>query len=228
MLEIIPSVNAEDWGTVKKRIEIIAPHTEWVHLDVSDGTFTSSITWNNPDDLKSGIPKNVRIEAHLMVAEPEKKIDPWIGAGVRRVILHWEALKSRGFFERSAKKKVESIAEVLRENWVEFGMAVLYRTNPKDIESYVPLLDLAQVLAVEPGPAGQIFRPEALAVVREVKRITRAVKPHVKIEVDGGVNVTNIKDCYIAGANVVAAASAVFSAQEPHLALESLKRAVLG
>lgn len=229
MVEIIPAINAADWETVKKRIEIIAPYAEWVHLDVADGTFTRNVTWHNAGDLKSdGVPQHIRLEAHLMVADPEQKLEPWIGAGVRRIILHWETLRPKGIFKTSARKKLEAISKVLQENWVEFGVAVLFRTNPRVLEPYLDLLDMVQVLAVEPGLAGQMFRPEALPVVREIKRMLSAAKPQVKIEVDGGVNATNIKDCYLAGANIVAAASAIFGAAEPHLALETLKRAVLG
>lgn len=228
MLEIIPTINAEDWETVKKRIEIIAPHTEWVQLDIADGTFTKNATWRNPGDLKSGVSQSVRLEAHLMVAEPERKLEPWIKAGVRRVILHWEALRTGGIFKASARKKIEAISKVLRENWVEFGVSVIFRTNPKEIEPYLNFFDMVQVLAVEPGLAEQALRPETFAVIGEMKRITNAIKPQIKIEVDGGVNVTNIKECYLAGADIVAVASAIFGAAEPHLALESLKRAVLG
>ena len=229
MVEIIPAINAENWETVKKRVELIAPYTEWVHLDVADGTFTQNTTWYNVEDLKSGgIPRSVRLEAHLMVAEPERKLEPWIKAGVRRIILQWEILRPKGIFKGSARKNLEAIAKVLQENWVEFGVSVITRTNPKELEPYLGLFDMIQVLAVEPGLAGQAFRPEALVMVRNLKRMIKAAKPQVKIEVDGGVNATNIRDCYFAGTNAVAAASAIFGATEPHLALEALKRAVLG
>lgn len=229
MVEIIPAINAENWETVKKRVELIAPYAEWVHLDVADGTFTRNVTWHNPDDLRSGgIPQSVRLEAHLMIADPGRKLEPWIKAGVRRVILHWETLRPRGIFKGSARRNLEAIAKVLQENWVEFGISIVFRTNPKELEPYLDLLDMVHVLAVEPGLAGQTFRPEALATVRELKRMINAVKPQVKIEADGGVNATNVKDYYLAGANIVAAASAIFGATEPHLALEALKRAVLG
>lgn len=229
MMEIIPAINAENWETVQKRIALIAPYTEWVHLDVADGTFTHNITWHRAEDLKSGvIPQNVRIETHLMVAEPQQKLEPWIQAGVRRVILHWEALRPKGIFKRSARKNLEAVSKFLQENWVEFGISVLFRTNPREIEPYIGFIDMVQVLAVEPGLAGQVAHPEAIAVVREVRRMINAIKPHVKIEVDGGINSLNIKDYYLAGANIAAAASSIFGATEPHLALEALKRAVLG
>jgi ribulose-phosphate 3-epimerase len=228
MLEIIPAINAEDWETVKNRINLIAPYTEWLHLDVADGKFTRNITWGNAEDLRREGPKNIRFEAHLMVVEPEKQLEPWIKAGIRRIILHWEALKPKGFWPRNVKKRIEAIGETLHENWVEFGLAILYRSQPEDIRPFINLLDMVQVLAVEPGLAGQSFQPQALEVVREVKRMIYAIKPEVKIEVDGGVNATNIKECYLVGANIVAAASAIFGAREPHLALENLKRSVLG
>lgn len=229
MLEIIPAINAADWATVKKQIEWIAPYTEWVHLDAADGKFTKNITWHNAEDLGREGPKNIRFEAHLMLQDPERQLDPWIKAGVRRVILHWEALKPRGIFGGSARKKIEAVAKTLQENWVEFGIALLYRTNPQEIKPHLDLVDMVQVLAVEPGLAGQAAHSlEAFEAVRMIKQMANLAKPQLKIEIDGGINASNIKEFYLAGANVAAAASAIFGAQEPQRALESLKRALLG
>lgn len=228
MLEIIPAINAEDWETVNSRIEAISSYADWVHLDVADGKFTKNVTWNNPDDLKTINVKYVRIEAHLMILEPEKHLEQWAKSGIRRAILHWETLKPKGIFGGSPRKKLEQISQILKDNWVELGLSVLYKTNVREIEPYLDLVDLAQLLAVEPGLAGQEFRPEVVAKLRELRQMVNAVNPQIKIEIDGGVNVSNVKELYIAGANVVAAASAIFGAAEPNLALETLKRAVLG
>lgn len=229
MLEIIPAINAADWATVKKQIDLISPYTEWVHLDAADGKFTKNITWNNAEDLKREGPKNIRFEAHLMLQNPEHQLDPWIKAGARRVILHWEALKPRGIFGGSARKKIEAISQTLRENWVEFGLSLFYHTNPQEIKPHLDLVDMVQVLAVKPGLAGQVaYTKEALEAIQKVNHMATANKSQLKIEIDGGVNATNIKDFYLAGANVAVAASAIFGAQEPQRALESLKRAVLG
>ncbi len=230
MVEVIPAINATDWETVKRRIQLIAPYTDWIHLDVADGTFTKNITWHNAADLAQGdIPKNIRFEAHLMVDSPEKKLEQWIKVGVRRVILHWEALRPRGIFKGARRKNLENIATLLKENWVEFGISVIFRTDPAELGPYLNFFDMIQVLAVEPGLAGQIpHEREAILAVRNIKKMIIRDKPQIKIEVDGGVNTTNIKAFYLAGANIVAAASAVFGAAEPHLALEALKRSVIG
>jgi ribulose-phosphate 3-epimerase len=228
MFEVIPAINAENWETVKERIKIISPYTEWVHLDVADGTFTKNITWHNPEDLKSpDLPPNIHIETHLMIAEPEKKLQPWVKVGVRRVIIHWEALRPRGIFNLGFNKKIENISKFLKENWVDFGVSIIFKTDPKGLEPYIQFFDMIQILAVEPGFAGQTFNKDALSRISEVKRMIRMFKPQIKIEVDGGINKTNIKDCYIQGADIFAAASAIFGAVEPHLALEDLKKAIL-
>lgn len=228
MIEIIPAINAADWETVRKQINLIAPYSDWVHLDVTDGKFTKNLTWNTPEDLKGGIPTHVRFEAHLMIAEPEKNLQPWIKAGMRRIILQWEALRPSGPFKFGTRKAIQRIASQFKENWVEFGLSCVFRTDIRELEPYLPFLDMVQVLAVEPGLAGQKFQNAALEHVSAARRMVNAVKPEIKIEVDGGVNTENIKDIYFAGANVAAAASAIFGAAEPNLALEALKRAVLG
>jgi len=227
MLDIIPAINATDWATVKARIEAIAPFADWVHLDAADGKFTKNLTWNNPKDLKTlETAKHLRLEVHIMAIEPEKALDDWIKAGVRRIILHWEALKPRWVFVGDGRKKIEDIARTLRENWVEFGIAILYRTPARNIASFLDLVDMVQVLGVEPGLAGQVLHGEAMERIAELRQIREEKNLNFKIEVDGGVNIGTIKDIYLAGADMVAAASAVFGSAEPARMLEALKRAI--
>lgn len=229
MIEIIPAINAENWTIAKKQIDLVSACTEWIHLDVADGKFTPNITWNNAEDLKRDAPANISFEVHLMLIDPEEHLSPWIKAGVRRIILHWEKLKPQGIFSGSDKTKIKKLVNNLRENWVEFGLSVPYHVNTKEIERHIESVDMVHILAVEPGLAGQESRLiQTIEKIKAIKKLTKAMKPDVKIEVDGGVNSTNIKDFYLAGANVVAVSSAIFNTTEPRLALESLRKIILG
>jgi len=229
MVEIIPTINAPDWKTVKERIERIAPFTEWVNIDVSDGKFAPTRMWNNPEDLKAlEAAKHVRVEVHLMVLEPEKEVPRWIQAGARRVIVHYEALSKNGLKRLigldSAEKKIRKLADTCHENWVEFALAILWQTPVSAITRYLPYVDMVQVLAVDPGPSGQEFHREALSRVDALRHL----QGKFKIEWDGGVTLSNIRAIKNAGADVIVVASAIFSAKEPGLALEALKRELLG
>jgi len=229
MAEIIPTINAPDWPTVKERIEKIAPYSDWVEIDVSDGRFAPTKTWANPDDLKTlETSKHVRIAIHLMVSQPEKEIDRWLKSGVRRIIVHYEALKRAGVGGLvgldSVGKKIAALAEKCHSEWVELGLAIVWRTPVKAIARYLNLVDVVQVLAVEPGPSGQQFNAEALSRVNEL----RPLPGKFKIEWDGGVTLANVRKIKNAGADLIAAASAIFGSREPERALEALKRELLG
>lgn len=222
MVEIIPTINAPDWATARERIIRIAPYTEWVEIDISDGKFTKTATWNKPDDLKSlETEKHVRVAVHLMVYDPENVVSEWIKTGARRIIVQYEGIRDKVF---GRSKKIRQLADICKENWVEFGISITPRTDVDDIKSYLPLAQVIQVLAVEPGPSGQEARPEALAMVSQL----RTLKGGFKIEWDGGVRLTNIRDIKNAGADLIAAASAIFGSSEPEKSLEALKKELLG
>lgn len=223
MFEIIPTINAADWATVEQRFRRIGPYTEWIEVDVSDGKFTRAATWNNPADLKTlKLEKQVRVAVHLMVYNPEKIIKDWISAGVRRITVQYEGIRA-GFIGGKGAK-IRAMAATCKENWVEFGLSLTTRTAVSAIRPFLPLVQVVQVLAVEPGPSGQQAKPEAYAMVAEL----RGIKGNFKIEWDGGVTLANIREIRSAGADLAAAASAIFGAAEPEKALELLKRELLG
>lgn len=228
MAEIIPAINEGTWEGVKEKIELIAPYVEWVKIDVSDGQFAPTKTWDNPQDLKNlGTAKHVRVELHLMVLEPEKVVPVWIEAGARRIVVHYEAMKD--------EQKIKALSNLCHDKWVEFGLAVVWQTPVKAIQNLLPFLDLVQVLAVEPGPSGQAPHPEAFERVEELRELKAGFTPTpgsqvwgFKIEWDGGVNFSNIRQIKRAGVDIIAAGSAIFSSQEPVKALEALKRELMG
>ncbi len=107
-MEVIPAINCEDFGCVKEKLQAAEKlGLRWVHFDVSDGTFTRVMTWNEPEELKSKFPalpagrqipnSKLFIEVHLMVEESEEYVGPWVGAGAKRILVHVEVL-SEGVF----------------------------------------------------------------------------------------------------------------------------------
>jgi ribulose-phosphate 3-epimerase len=233
VIEVIPVINVPDWETAKKRIEAIAPHTDWVEIDISNGTFATTQTWNNPADLKTLGPgtRHLRVAVHLMVAEPAMVLEDWIKAGVRRVIAHYEVLGAQKGLKGllggdAAEQKIRKMSEQCHDSWVEFGLAILWRTQVSAIRPYLDLVDMVQVLAVDPGPSGQEFRKEALKSVQFLHSLQSQFK--FKIEWDGGATSSNIRQIREAGADIIVAGSAIFGAAEPEKALEILKREALG
>ena len=230
MIEILPSINSESWNEVQSRVHKIEATGDWVEIDICDATLSKRKTWNNPDDLKSlQAPATLRIAAHLLVAHPEKYVDQWIHAGVRRIIVQWEGIRVHGFarlFGRGAERKaVQFIKDLCVNNWVEFGISIAPGSPVHEIEPYLELCDIVQVLAVPIGLSGGHSDQESLCKAHELASLRE--KYHYKVEWDGGVNLNTIQDIVKTKTDIAVSTSFVFNAPDPNQALEALRRQVL-
>lgn len=218
-IEIIPAINSETWDDVREKIHRVEPYVRWVHLDVADGTFTPNTLWHNAGDLFV-LKTNALIEVHLMVADPEKVIDAWIGAGAKRIIVHVETMKDFAYLKkRCDEHKVFLMLSITPEtSWTK-----LIPFAKENIVSF-------QVLAVHPGLAGQQFIDGSAwdhDFVESSYDAVRHLREHCSfcdIEVDGGVKPGIAKKCREAGANLFAAASAVYSHDNAKEAIGELKK----
>jgi ribulose-phosphate 3-epimerase len=203
---VIPTINCADFGCAKERIKEITSFSSWVHIDVADGKFTKNVTWANPNEpilIKS----KLKIEAHLMVENPEDLIEPWLAAGAKRIIVHLETIKNIDvILKLCAKYKADAVLSL--DSWF----------NIQDVEPYLGKFNHFQVLAVEPGLAGQNFDKEAINKIK----FLRQKMPNATIEIDGGINPDTAKLAKEAGADIFAAASYIFSCENPKAAFKTL------
>ncbi len=209
-MKVIPAINENFFPEVEKKIKTTSDFgADWVHLDVSDGKFTDNLLWNNPHDLIGLKTKTQNLkpslEVHLMVENPETVVGDWIDAGVKRIIVHAEAVRD-----------LESMKSLCAKNGVELFIA----GNPdtpvgKFLENKA---DGFLVLAVKPGKAGQKFGESQLEKIK----LLRAQAPDAKIIVDGGVNPENAPQIKSAGADMLVAASAIWGSGNPAEAYKKL------
>lgn len=228
--EIIPAINSQTREEVESKMRLIEPHVRWVHLDVADGTFTKNTLWHNAADLFA-TKISLNVEVHLMVENPEAVIDAWIGAGAKRIITHVETIKDFDYLKkRCDEAKVFLMLSITpRTSWTQ-----LVPYMKQNVVSF-------QVLSVHPGLAGQEFIGEGIgdsgqgigtapAIESSYDKI-RHIREHCSycdIEVDGGVKLGVAKLARNAGANLFAAASAIFNAPDIKKAVEDLKYDVSG
>jgi ribulose-phosphate 3-epimerase len=210
-MKVIPVINCLDIECVQKKIAIaqnFLMEGDILHLDVTDGSFTAHKTWADPmqwEKLKSPF----GLEVHLMVEHPEEYADNWLAAGARRLIVHAESLTPQSMHE------ILSTAE-------RYHVEVMLASKPESIsEELVPYFrqfTAFQVLAVQPGPAGQEFLP----FVCEKIRFLREELPDAIIEVDGGMNPETVRQVKDVGANMIVSSSYIFTAADPKKAYEEL------
>ena len=232
MLEIIPSVNETEWVLVKKRIESVALAADWIELDISDGTLGSVVTWNAPGDMANlHFTRPVRFAAHLMVRNPEEYIKPWIQAGSRRIIVQWEGIAPKGIgaiFHSSLSKRIAGLAQICKDNWVEFGISLGIHVEPKQADSILKFCDVVQILAGVPGPSKQAFHEPSLYRMVALVGLRTTKKLGFKTEWDIGVNPDTIESIKKSGADIIASTSFVFNSTDPIRALEYLKNKAKG
>lgn len=209
MVQIIPSINVAIWDEVVKKIRLVEPFVEWVHIDVADGTFTPNSLWHNPLDLV-GFETKCKVEIHLMEDRPEERIEAWLHPPVKRIIVHYEVTHDLDF-----------VLNECRKDGVAVGLSVASHTSWTCLKPYAGKVDLLQILAVHTGPASQEFERHNLSKIKHL----RAFAPHATIEVDGGIVPDIADDCVRAGANILVSANYIFSHPSPKMAIKELRMA---
>ena len=198
MIEIIPTIIAKDFKELEEKIRKVEPYVDWVQLDVMDGQFVANSTWNKPADLKN-LKTNLKLEAHLMIKNPEENIDDWIESGLKRIIIHFESTK-----------QPEEVIRKIRGAGLETGIAINPETPIEIVDDFIARLDLILVMTVQPGRGGQTFLEETLDKIKNL----RDKYKDVNIEVDGGINPETAPKVIQAGANLLASGNAIFKSDD--------------
>ena len=186
-----------------------------IHLDVMDGIFVPNISFGGC--VISSLRKKSRMlfDVHLMITNPARYIDDFVKAGADIITIHYESCDDQ-----------ISVLKQIREAGVKASVSIKPATPAFVLEPLLDYVDMILVMTVEPGFGGQAFIPDTLESVRAASEMVKARGLDIDIEVDGGINPSNIKDAYDAGARVFVAGSSVFKAPDAAEAISALRNAV--
>ncbi|GAB3075167.1 ribulose-phosphate 3-epimerase [Corynebacterium aquatimens] len=211
MIYIAPSILAADYAALGADVEKV-PNADLIHVDIMDGHFVPNLSFG-PDVTRAvNRVTDQFLDIHMMIEEPERWFETYIDAGGDRLVFHIEA----------SKDHVEA-AKKLHDLGVEAGFAIKPGTP---IEPYLDDLEHFEevmVMSVEPGFGGQKFMPEVLSKVRTLRDFIADAGLSTVIGIDGGIGEATIAQAAEAGVESFVAGSAVFGAQDPAQAVESLR-----
>ena len=219
-MEISTSIlNIKEENITETFYNIEAAKTDYFHIDVMDGKFVSNNTIDKMQqyiDILSGI-TNTPIEVHLMVKDVKKHIDIFIPNNPTKIIFHAKALKN--------SEEVFKMIEYIKDNNIQVGLAL----NPEDsidsIKEFIPKIHQVLVMTVNPGQGGQTLIPECIKKVQELKEYLDSQNLETQIEVDGGVNLQNIKEIASSGVDIAVAGTAIVNAVDMNYVIYTMHQA---
>jgi len=185
-----------------------------IHLDVMDGHFVPNITIGPLVVRAVKRVARVPLDVHLMISDPDRYVEAFAEAGASMLSVHVEVLPH-----------LHRTVSFIKSLGVRAGVVLNPSTPVVALEEIAGDVDFVLVMSVNPGFGGQTFIPRSEAKVRAVRALLDRAGSAAPVEIDGGIDVSNIRRVVAAGAEIIVAGSAIFQTPDPAAATRELKNA---
>ena len=205
MFEIAPSILSADFTRLAEEIKALeAGGATVLHVDVMDGRFVPNITIGLPVVKSIRKVTDLTIDCHLMIVEPNRYAAEFVRAGADMVSVHVEA-----------DVHLQRTLCAIREAGGLAGIAINPATPLTALEEALPFADFILLMSVNPGFGGQKFIHTSMDKLRRLRLMIDERDLPTRIEIDGGIDASNIKNVVAAGAEIIVSGTGVFGKGNP-------------
>jgi ribulose-phosphate 3-epimerase len=204
MIKIAPSILASDFSKLGEEIgKVEKAGADLIHIDVMDGHFVPNITFGPPVVKALRKTTGLVFDVHLMIENPDQYIDSFADAGADIISVHVESCYH---LNRTVQK--------IRQAGKKAAVALNPATSISTADWILGDVDMVLLMTVNPGFGGQSYIESMTEKIRSLRRIINDKGYNIDIEVDGGIDLTNIYRVTEAGANVIVAGSTIYKAED--------------
>lgn len=211
---IAPSILSADFARLGEEVDaVLEAGADVVHFDVMDNHYVPNLTIG-PMVCKALRRYGIRapIDVHLMVEPVDQLIGDFAEAGASWITFHPEA-----------SKHVDRSLQLIRDAGCKAGLVLNPATSLEPVKYVLDKVDILLLMSVNPGFGGQKFIPATLGKLREARALIEASGRDIRLEVDGGVTVDNIRAVADAGADTFVAGSAIYGAGDYAAAIAAMR-----
>src|SRR5579863_558485 len=202
--KIAPSILSADFARLGDEIRRVeAAGADMIHFDVMDGHFVPNLSIGIPVLESVRAITKLPLDAHLMIENPGKYLEPFVKAGANSISVHTEVCAD-----------IPAMAKRMHDLGIHASVAINPETELERVMAAADHLDMILIMSVHPGFGGQGFIQESLERLRTVRHELDRRNLTVDLEVDGGIKVENVGAVAAAGANVFVSGSGIFRNQD--------------
>ena len=211
--KICPSILAADFGILKEEIlDVEKAGADIIHCDIMDGSFVPNISFGAK--IVSDVNKitDLPLDVHLMINNPEKYIKSFYEAGADFISVHYE----NNFH-------LNRVIDQIKDLGIKAGVVLNPATPVFMLKDIIEYADFVLLMSVNPGFGGQNFISNCIRKVKQLRELIDKNNYDCLIEVDGGVDLNNIKDLSEAGVNMFVCGSSIFNTNDRSKVISEMK-----